>query len=106
MRPGCGCGGAPSSRDGVPPEWGIPGSWPRKDAPGAAASACEGRAELEGCAFPGGGARVLSGRGAGAGGRRAGCAELRAALGAEQASVLPQVGDVGGPGDLMETKVK
>lgn len=44
--------------------------------------------------------------GAGAGGRRAGCAELRAALGAEQASVLPQVGDVGGPGDLMETKVK
>lgn len=35
-----------------------------------------------------------------------GCAELEAAIGAGQARVLPQVTDVGGLGDLMETKVK
>lgn len=39
-------------------------------------------------------------------GRCKGCAELELALRAELASALPQVNDVGGPGDLMETKVK
>lgn len=34
------------------------------------------------------------------------CAELEAAVGAGLAGTLPQVSDVGGPGDLMETKAK
>lgn len=41
-----------------------------------------------------------------AGGGCQGVCGLQAALGAGPASSLPQVSDVGGPGDLMETKVK
>lgn len=92
--------------DGGRPDWGIPGSagsmvaLSRERTPWDAASLeCQGRAELQGCAFLRGG---VPGCCPDVG--RKGCAELEAALGAGQASALPQVSDVGGPGELMETK--
>lgn len=70
---------------------------------GAAVWEGKGRAEPQGCAL----GRRVSWMQSGRGGEGCqGVCGLQAALGAGPASSLPQVRDVGGPGDLMETKVK
>lgn len=69
---------------------------------GAVASEWKGLAELRGCAFPGRG--VLGCRPDGR--WVSGVCRAEVALGAGQASALPPGKSVGGPGDLMETKVE